>query len=144
MPHSSLASCHTPRWPHATLHATVAMRSLAMPHHTGDTRNRAPQHTVLTAAIFNNLLAFDIATLSSVAGRVEAGRRRMSRQDSVHELEDLACKLSPNIEGRIIVASPECVSLNSHKPLYQRLLDRLTEEQDDDSESRTPEAPQQE
>ena len=30
-------------------------------------------------------------------------RRKMSRQESMHELEEIACRLAPGVEGRIVV-----------------------------------------
>lgn len=34
-------------------------------------------------------------------------RGSLSRQESFHELEDLACRLAPKVEGRIVVATDE-------------------------------------
>ncbi|ROT62009.1 5'-nucleotidase [Penaeus vannamei] len=44
-------------------------------------------------------------SVPSVSGRRSRGS--LSRQESVHELEDMACKLAPKVDGRILVATDE-------------------------------------
>ncbi|XP_037787180.1 mannosylglucosyl-3-phosphoglycerate phosphatase-like isoform X2 [Penaeus monodon] len=44
-------------------------------------------------------------SVPSVSGRRSRGS--LSRQESVHELEDMACKLTPKVDGRILVATDE-------------------------------------
>ncbi|XP_018022748.1 mannosylglucosyl-3-phosphoglycerate phosphatase isoform X2 [Hyalella azteca] len=61
---------------------------------------RPTHRSAMTRSQSTDSNASSISTISS-------GRRKLSRQDSVHDLEDIACKLAPTVEGRIIVASAE-------------------------------------
>uniref|UniRef100_A0A6A7G6W3 Mannosylglucosyl-3-phosphoglycerate phosphatase-like isoform X2 n=2 Tax=Hirondellea gigas TaxID=1518452 RepID=A0A6A7G6W3_9CRUS len=61
-----------------------------------------------------------------------SAKRRMSRQDSVQELEDLACKLAPVVEGRIVVLQgPEQVQGLREKRLGTRGVSIIEEEEDE-------------
>ncbi|KAK7079008.1 hypothetical protein SK128_013735 [Halocaridina rubra] len=66
-------------------------------------------------------------------------RGNLSRQESVSELETLACKLAPAVEGRINIATEELVEkLHSEKALHSVTV---IEEEDEPS---TPQTPKQE
>ncbi|XP_069183301.1 mannosylglucosyl-3-phosphoglycerate phosphatase isoform X2 [Procambarus clarkii] len=52
------------------------------------------------------------SALSSVSSESLSSKRSRfssSRQESFHELEDLACKLAPKVDGRIIIATDETI-----------------------------------
>ncbi|XP_064119226.1 mannosylglucosyl-3-phosphoglycerate phosphatase-like isoform X2 [Macrobrachium nipponense] len=65
-------------------------------------------------------------------------RGALAKQESVNELEDLACKLAPEIEGRIQIATDELIeNLRQEKTLYSVTV---IDEEDELSSPLTPEA----
>ncbi|KAG7160320.1 Trifunctional nucleotide phosphoesterase protein YfkN-like [Homarus americanus] len=85
--------------------------------------------------------ALSTTSSGSVTSITSSKRSRgtLSRQESFHELEDLACKLAPKMDGRILVATDEIVE-NLHLKRAQRSVS-VIEEEDEPTTPQTPKVP---
>ncbi|XP_050733996.1 5'-nucleotidase-like isoform X2 [Eriocheir sinensis] len=75
------------------------------------------------------------SSLSSVTSKRSRGS--LSRQESFHELENLACKLAPKVEGRIVVATDEVLEEMSIK----RAMHSVSVIEEEEGRPQTPSSP---
>ncbi|KAK4310995.1 hypothetical protein Pmani_017489 [Petrolisthes manimaculis] len=89
---------------------------------------RPPRHSTLGRSTSTDSAlstAPSSSSTASISSRVNRGT--LSKQESFHELEDLACKLMPQVEGRIVAASDE--ALLNHLRAQKTVQTRIEEEE---------------
>ncbi|XP_069950309.1 mannosylglucosyl-3-phosphoglycerate phosphatase isoform X3 [Cherax quadricarinatus] len=69
------------------------------------TSHKTIGRSVSTDSALSSVSSGSVTSISSS----KRSRGSLTRQESFHELEDLACKLAPKVDGRIIIASDEII-----------------------------------
>ncbi|XP_076062141.1 mannosylglucosyl-3-phosphoglycerate phosphatase isoform X2 [Oratosquilla oratoria] len=84
-------------------------------------------------------LSTDSALSTASTSSWRRSRGSLKKQDSVHDLEDQACKLAPEVDGRILVATDELVETLRQKRASHAVS--VIQEEDEPTTPGTPQTP---